>query len=75
MSTTGPFEASELDNRKGAVFHQDNTRPHTSVVTRQKLWELGLEVLMHAPYSPDLPPTDYHIFLSLQNFLIDNKLG
>ncbi|GFU13141.1 histone-lysine N-methyltransferase SETMAR [Trichonephila clavipes] len=32
---------AELANRRGAVFHQDNARPHTSVVTRQKLWELG----------------------------------
>ncbi|GFU68182.1 histone-lysine N-methyltransferase SETMAR [Trichonephila clavipes] len=27
----------ELANWKGVVFHQDNARPHTSVVTRQKL--------------------------------------
>ncbi|GFS57554.1 mariner Mos1 transposase [Trichonephila clavipes] len=27
----------ELANRRGIVFHQDNARPHTSVVTRQKL--------------------------------------
>ncbi|GFX49138.1 histone-lysine N-methyltransferase SETMAR-like [Trichonephila clavipes] len=25
----------ELANRRGVVFHQDNARPHTSVVTRQ----------------------------------------
>ncbi|GFV87233.1 histone-lysine N-methyltransferase SETMAR [Trichonephila clavipes] len=31
----------ELANRRGVVFHQDNARPHTSVVTRQKLWEHG----------------------------------
>ncbi|QQP51269.1 Histone-lysine N-methyltransferase SETMAR [Caligus rogercresseyi] len=30
-----------LVNRRGIVFHQDNARPHTSLVTRQKLWELG----------------------------------
>ncbi|GFW41692.1 putative DD34D transposase [Trichonephila clavipes] len=41
----------ELANRKGIVFHQDNVRPHTSVVTRQNIWELGWEVLMHPPYS------------------------
>ncbi|GFW47031.1 mariner Mos1 transposase [Trichonephila clavipes] len=34
----------ELAKRRDAVFHQDNARPHTSVVTRQKLWELGWEV-------------------------------
>ncbi|GFX87766.1 mariner transposase [Trichonephila clavipes] len=31
----------ELANRRGIVLHQDNARPHTSVVTRQKLWEFG----------------------------------
>ncbi|GFW24589.1 mariner Mos1 transposase [Trichonephila clavipes] len=66
---------SELANRRGVVFHQDNARLHTSVVTRQKLWELGWEVLMHPPYSPDLSPRDYHLFLALQNFLGDKKSG
>ncbi|GFV35923.1 mariner Mos1 transposase [Trichonephila clavipes] len=54
----------ESANRRG-VFHQDNARLHTSVVTLQKLWELGWEVLMHPPYSPDLAPSDYHFFLAL----------
>ncbi|GFW91501.1 histone-lysine N-methyltransferase SETMAR [Trichonephila clavipes] len=46
----------ELANRRDVVFHQDNARPHTSVVTRQYIWELGWEVLMHPPYCPDLAP-------------------
>ena len=37
----------ELINRKGIVFHHNNARPHTSLMTRQKLRELGWEVLMH----------------------------
>ncbi|GFW82285.1 histone-lysine N-methyltransferase SETMAR [Trichonephila clavipes] len=37
----------ELFSRRGVVFHQDNARPPTFVMTRQKLWELGWEVLMH----------------------------
>ena len=32
---------AELTNRKGVVFHHDYARPHTSLVTRQKLLELG----------------------------------
>ncbi|KAL7735182.1 hypothetical protein ACLKA6_014898 [Drosophila palustris] len=44
----------ELINRKGVIFHQDNARPPTSLMTRQKLGQLGWEVLMHPPYSPDL---------------------
>ncbi|KAK1137736.1 hypothetical protein K0M31_002230 [Melipona bicolor] len=58
-----------LSNRKGVVFHHDNARPHTSLVTRQKLLELGWDVLSHPPYSPDLAPSDYHLFRSMQNSL------
>ncbi|GFW53186.1 histone-lysine N-methyltransferase SETMAR [Trichonephila clavipes] len=65
----------EFADRIVGIFHQDNARPNTSVVTRQKLWELGWGVLMHPPYSPNLAPSDYHLFLALQNFLSDKKLG
>ncbi|GFX27995.1 histone-lysine N-methyltransferase SETMAR [Trichonephila clavipes] len=66
---------SDLANRRGVVIHLDNGRPHTSVVTHQKLWELGWKVLMNPPYSPDMAPSDYYLFLALQNFLSDKKLG
>ncbi|GFV03384.1 histone-lysine N-methyltransferase SETMAR [Trichonephila clavipes] len=65
----------ELVNRRGAAFHQVNARTHNSVVTRQKPWELGWEVLMHPPYSPAQAPNHYHLPLALQNFLSDKKLG
>jgi len=57
----------ELANRKGVVFHHDNARPHTSLITRNKLISLGWDVLPHPAYSPDLAPSDYHLFRSLQN--------
>ncbi|GFS48084.1 histone-lysine N-methyltransferase SETMAR [Trichonephila clavipes] len=65
----------ELANRRGVVFHQDNARPLSSVVTHQKLWELDWKVLMHPPYSLRLAPNDYYLFLALQNFQNDKKLG
>ncbi|GFS67322.1 transposase [Trichonephila clavipes] len=65
----------ELANRRGVVLHQDNVMPLISVVTHQKLWKLGLEVLMHSPYSLDLAPNNYHLFLALQDFHSDKKLG
>ncbi|GFX48747.1 mariner Mos1 transposase [Trichonephila clavipes] len=64
----------ELANRRSVVFHQDNTRPHMPVVTRQYPRKLGWEVLMHPPYSSDQAPSDCPLFLALQNLLSDKKL-
>jgi len=57
----------EITNRKG-VFHRDNVWPHVSLITRQKLLELGWDVLPQPPYSSDLAPSDFHLF-RLQNSL------
>ena len=59
----------ELVNRKCIIFHQDNARPHVSLMTRQKLLHLVWEVLIHLPYSPNIVPLDFHLFRSLQNSL------
>ena len=65
----------ELINKKGIVFHHDNVRPQICLVIRQKLRELGREVLMHPPYSPELAPSDYHFFRSPKNSLNSVKLA
>ena len=36
---------------------------------RQKLLQLGWQVLFHPPYSPDIAPSDFHLFRSLQKCL------
>ncbi|XP_055542566.1 histone-lysine N-methyltransferase SETMAR-like [Wyeomyia smithii] len=61
----------ELVNRNGVVFHQDNARPHTSFMTRQKLRDLEWDILSHPPYIPDLAPSDYLLFQTMQNALGD----
>jgi [histone H3]-lysine36 N-dimethyltransferase SETMAR len=38
-------------------------------LTKAKLHELGWEVLPHPAYSPDLAPSDYHLFWDLQHEL------
>ena len=59
----------ELVNRKGVIFHDDNATPHASLAIHQKLLRLGWEVMLHPPYRPDLAPSDYYLFRSLQNSL------
>ena len=59
----------ELVNRNLIIFHQDNARLHVSLTTREKLLQLGWEVLIHLPYSADIAPSDFHLFRSLQNSL------
>jgi histone-lysine N-methyltransferase SETMAR len=49
---------SELVNRKGVVFHHDNTRPHVYLAIRHKWMQLGWDVLQHPPYSSGLAPSD-----------------
>jgi histone-lysine N-methyltransferase SETMAR len=42
-------------------------------MTQQKIKELKWKILDHPPYSPDLAPSDYQLFRSLQNHLNNKK--
>jgi len=50
---------------KGVLFLHDNSRAHRALATQKKLTYLGFQCLGHSPYSPDLTPSDYHLFLGL----------
>ena len=51
------------------IFHHDNARPHAAIPVKNYLKNSGWEVLPYPPYSPDLAPSDYHLFRSMQNAL------
>jgi len=52
---------------KGVLFLHDNTPAHRALATQKKLAYLGFQCLDHPPYSPDLAPSDYHLFPGLKN--------
>ena len=55
--------------RRGIMLHQDNAQVHTSRVAMDAVRECGYELLPHPPYSPDLAPSDFHLFPRLKKHL------
>ena len=51
---------------KGVLFLHDNAPAHRALATQKKLAYLGFQRLDHPPYSPDLAPSDYHLFPGLK---------
>lgn len=47
-------------------LHHDNARPHTSLATTAAIARMGWSVVPHPPYSPDLAPSDFHLFPSMK---------
>jgi len=54
---------------KGILFLHDNAPAHRALATQKKLAYLGFQYLDHPPYSPDLAPSDYHLFPGLKKQL------
>lgn len=46
----------------------DNERPHAAARTLQLLEQFKWETFEHDPYSPDLAPSDRHLFFHLKTF-------
>src|SRR5215469_14665871 len=57
---------------RGVVMIHDNARPHTAAAT-QNLITFGWEQFDPPPYSPDLAPSDFHLFLHLKSFLAGQR--
>jgi len=50
----------------GVLFLHDNAPAHRALATQKILACLGFQCLDHPPHSPDLAPSDYHLFPGLK---------
>jgi histone-lysine N-methyltransferase SETMAR len=60
---------------KTVLLLHDNARPHTAAHTVDTLRALKFEVLKHPPYSPDLAPSDFHLFGPLKEHMRGQKFA
>jgi histone-lysine N-methyltransferase SETMAR len=59
----------------GVLLQHDNACLHTARVTAKKIMDLHLECIPHPAYSPDLTPSDYHVFGPLKEALSGKKFS
>ena len=93
MTITGVYYAELLhklrltikEKRQGKLTKvplllHDNAPAHRSGIGQAAIRESGFEEMHHPPYSPDLAPSDYHLFPNLkqplrgQRFSTDDEL-
>jgi len=58
---------------KRVLLLHDNAHPHTAAHTVDTLRALKFEVLKHPPHSPDLAPSDFHLFGPIKEHLWGQK--
>lgn len=54
---------------KGVLLMHDNARPHSARQTQDLLGQFNWDIFPHPPYSPDLAPSDFHLFPKLKGHL------
>ena len=58
---------------RGIKLLHDNAPAHESATVQEYLKESGLDVLDHPPYSPDLSPCDFWLFLRLKEMMAGHR--
>ena len=53
------------------ILQHNNARPHVAKPVKTYLETFKWEVLSHPPYSSDIAPSDYYLFRSMANGLVD----
>lgn len=57
------------------ILLHDGARPHVAAPVKTYLETLKWEVLPHPPYSPDIAPSDYHLFRSMAHGLSGQRFA
>ena len=47
-------------------FHQDNSPVHNSVLVKDFLTKMGIKIILHNPYSPDIALYDFWLLPKLR---------
>ena len=61
------IQENRPNRQRNVLLLHNNARPHIANMTKEVIQTHGWEVLPHPPYSPDLTPTDFHLFRLLSN--------
>ena len=59
--------------KKGKVILLHDALSHTAKLVKETIEAFGWEILSHAAYSPDLAPSDYHLFASVGHALAQQR--
>jgi transposase len=54
---------------KGVILLHDNAQPHTAACTNALIKLFNWEMFDHLPYSPDLAPSNHHLFSKMKVWL------
>ena len=58
----------QMSDKRALLLH-DNVRPHAAHATVNRLERWDWETLEHPPFSPDLAPSDFHLFPNMKKHL------
>ena len=56
------FQKKRPERTSAIVFHHDNAPPHRAALLQKFFQDNNFELVPHAPYSPDLAPSDFWLF-------------
>ncbi|GFW20170.1 hypothetical protein TNCV_2321111 [Trichonephila clavipes] len=66
-------DLNPIEHLYGICFSDDNGGPQTATAMKNHIEILGWDRLYHPPYSPNLAPSDFHIFLALKKNLCKQR--